>query len=250
MCLNIFTHHGCFHPVFISKKTTMDCSDTVHPGVIHEYSESPCAVCLAPITDDDRSQQIYLAEQAVRKLFYTRCIDQSDHKFLDYILDYYKFHSFPGHECKAPYHCYEQCPEKYYTYCTRTQHDIAVMPPSLRLQLYGSGTYLDHAANTMHIREGKCAEGIFNADLYPYAHLPLVSKARNRPEFYQNLAAVDEEEGSPYEIWDMACRAGSSVPEIIQNVKDTVKDNGIVAKVFRRLSGFFGVVDTDENEEA
>jgi hypothetical protein len=99
-----------------------------------------------------------------------------------------------------------------------------------------------------------------------------VSKARNRPEFYQNLAAVDEEEGSPYEIWDMACRAGSSVPEIIQSesdlfdtatwdvyetddgddedVKDTVKDNGIVAKVFRRLSGFFGVVDTDENEEA
>lgn len=94
------------------------------------------------------------------------------------------------------------------------------MPPALRLELFGSGTYLDHAASIVHTREGKRPEGIFDADLYPYANLPLVARARNRPEFYHNLGAVDEEEGSPYEIWEKACRAGSSVPGIIQSESD------------------------------
>ncbi|KAI5847895.1 hypothetical protein DFP73DRAFT_592763 [Morchella snyderi] len=248
----------------------MDCSDTVHHEVIHEYSESSCAACLTSIPGDDRRKQIDLAEQAVKSLFYTRCVDQSDRRLLDWVLRYYKLHSFPGHECEAPYHCYGQCPKKYYTYSNRTQQDIASMPPSLRLQLYGSGTYLDHAANTIHIREGKCPEGIFNADLYPYANVPLVSRARNRPEFYQNPGVVNEEEGSPYGIWDTACRAGSTVPRAIQSqfavfdiatcdmygtddddgedVKETVKDNEIVSSFFKRLSGFFRVFD--KNEEA
>ncbi|KAH8147053.1 uncharacterized protein LAJ45_08852 [Morchella importuna] len=220
MCLNILTHHSCFHPVFTSTKTSMDCSETIHNVVSHDYSESPCTACLMSITDDDRSKHNYLAEQAVKTLFYTRCVDQSNNQLLAQILDYYMFHSSPGHECKEPYHCYEQCPYKYYTYCTRTKDDIARMPPPLRLQLYGSGTYLDHAANTVHVREGKRPEGMFDADLYPYANLPLVARARNRPEFYQDFGAVDGEEGSPWEIWDKACRAGSSAPGVIQSESD------------------------------